>query len=143
VSRLRATEPVEVDIGPCECPETPHQEGDKAWLRPRIRPDAAWAATTLLTLGRTEEEMMRSLCPIFLGEVLRWNLLDDEGRPIPCTVEVMMDGSLDWEDTIKPIADEAADLYGPQVMRPLQKAMPAPSRNGRTAASTSVTPAST
>lgn len=150
MSRLRATEPIEVSIGDCECPDTPHQDGDKAWLRPRVRPDAAWAATSLLTAGLDKEELMRALTPIFLGEVLRWNLLTEDtidGQRvvdvIPCDVDTMMSGALDWEETIKPILDAAADLYGPQVMRPLQKATSKRSRSGRTAASTSATSAST
>jgi hypothetical protein len=90
-----------------------------------------------------KEELMRELTPILLGEVLRWNILSEDHDVIPCDVDTMMGGALDWETTIKPILDEAADLYVPELMRPLQKAMPRPSRNGRTVASTSATLVST
>lgn len=145
MSRLRAVEPVEVDLGPCECPDTPHPEGDKAWLRPRLTPGGGMEATYILTTAHQNGEAVtaRLLGMCFLTDgLMRWTLLDDDGKPIPANEETLASGALDWDTTLAPIAEKADTLYAESVLRPLLARLPRRSRNGQTAASTSPNPAS-
>jgi hypothetical protein len=140
VSRLRATEPIEVDLGPCECPNTPHAEGDKAWLRPRLTIDGGLRASWAMLEATDRDETWASLSMVYLADgLVRWNLLDDAGLPIPITEDVLRSGALDWETTLSPIAERANVLYTDSVINPLRKGRKAPLQSGQTTVSTSAT----
>ncbi len=135
MSRLRATDPVWVSLGPCECPDTPHDE-DEAFLRPRLTVEDALDAMGYLASDQTDEQTGTLIAKVFLRGIESWNIQNDEGEIIP--LSAIWDGSLEWATTLKPIADAAADLYGEELYRPLVKARQASSRNGQTVRSTSV-----
>ena len=142
MSRLRATEPVEVDLGPCECPGTPHQEGDKAWLRPRLTAEGGYRAMhVLMTSAQNGEEVTAgALGMVFLVDgLVEWTLLDDAGSPIPTDEEMLRSGALDWDTTLAPIAERAAVLYTESVIAPLRRGRSAPSLPGPMEGSTSPT----
>jgi len=140
MSRRRATDPVRVGLGECECPDKPHEE-DEAWLRPRLKVEDALAAMAALGGDDDPVSLGKTVGMIFLvGGLVRWNLLDDDG-PIP--VEAVTDGSMDWETTLKPIVDEASNLYAESLMRPLLPPTSKSLRRGQTSASTSQRPSST
>ena len=140
MSRLRATDPIEVDLGPCECPNTPHAEGDKAWLRPRLTPEGGYRAMHVLMTATDTDETAGALGMTFLVDgLVRWTLLDDAGKEVPTDEETLRSGALDWETTLAPIAERAAVLYTMSAMNPLLKGRETPLQLGQTEASTSPT----
>lgn len=50
--------------------------------------------------------------------VADWSFLDDEGKPIPVTHDNAL-RALPWGRGGKEVADRAAELYAPAVLRPL------------------------
>ena len=140
MSRLRATTPVEVDIGPCECPGTPHEDGDKAWLRPRLTAEGGYRATHILATAEDADETAGALGVCFLVDgLVRWTLLDEAGEPVPHDEVMLRSGALDWETTLSPIAERAGVLYTDSVLNPLLRGRKPPLQDGQTTASTSPT----
>lgn len=142
MSRLRTTEPVAVDLGPCECPGTPHEDGDKAWLRPGLTPEGGARATHVLmgASARGEDATIGALSMAFLvGGLVGWTLLDDDGKPLSYDEETLASGRIDWETTLSPIANRADALYATSVINPLVKGLSEPLQRGPTEASTSPT----
>lgn len=130
MSRLLPTEPIPVSIGACQCPDTPHDE-DVALLRPRLLPGDAMAALSALDPSNDEAAIQRDVGMAFLhGGVVSWNILDDAGQPVP--LSAMDTGALDWDETLRPIADKAAELYTESLFRPLLHAAKKSSQHGRT-----------
>lgn len=140
MSRLLPTEPVPVRIGDCECPGTPHPDGDFAYLRPRLTAGGGLAATQAI-LNNLDDTitMARAIGLIFLSDgIVRWDLLDDDGKPIPHDLATLTSGALSWEETLLPLADEADKLYAASVLAPFRPAKaPKSSPIGRTGDSTS------
>ena len=122
MSRLLPTEPVKVRIGDCECPDTPHSDGDHAYLRPRLTAEGGAAAYQAVLNNHTDGEALAgTLGRIFLLDgIVKWDPLDDDGKPI--SIEAAIDGVVDWTDTLLPIADKADELYAESVLRPFLKA---------------------
>jgi hypothetical protein len=127
-------------IGPvrfrdCACPNTPHPDGDVAYLRPYL--DYAGGAEALAAIQKSNADpilMPQLLGPVFIRRgVADWNLLDEDGDPVPVTDEAL--DALRWEDAYD-LADKADDIYGGQVLAPLVKRLPKPSPTGRTGRST-------
>ena len=160
MSRLRATTPEVFRIGECLCPGTPHTEpgfalgvpipdGDVALLRPRLTLEGSLEVASMLTntdLLSDEARFLSRLGAICLWDgLLWWNLQDDDGQPIPVSREVLRSGALDWGETLEPLANKAADLYGEEALRPLArmaastKEVATSSGSGRTGRSTSPT----
>ena len=137
MSRLLSIEPVRVRIGDCECPGTPHTEGDHAALRPRLTARGGLLATSILNNAPTAgvQQTMTDLGMCFLEDgLLSWDLLDDDGKPVPLDLR---SGALAWE-TLLPIANAANDIYIDSVLAPFQKATTPPSSpRGQTGGSTS------
>lgn len=81
--------------------------------------------------------LARVLGLIFLADgLVRWDIRDDDGAPIP--LAAALDGSLSWEETVYPIADEADRLYAESVLAPFRKVkVPTSSPTGPTDDSTS------
>jgi len=126
---------ISVRFRDCSCPGTPHPEGDIAELRPYL--DYPGGAEALAAIASLEGDMVRMaevLGPVFIRRgVVSWNLLDDDGEPVPVTREALE--GLRWEDAYE-LADKADDLYGGQVLAPLVKRASTPSKGGRTNGST-------
>lgn len=122
MSRLLPTEPVPVRIGDCECPGTPHSDGDYAYLRPRLTAEGGAAAYQAVINNASDNEWLAgTLGRIFLRDgIVRWDLQDDSGKPI--SVDAALGGAVDWADTLLPIADKANELYAESVLRPFLKA---------------------
>lgn len=133
MSRLLSTEPVRVRIGDCECPDAPHTEGDHAYLRPRLTPQAGMRLTRLIIdTGFDAQKLAPELGMAWLAEgIVAWDLLDDAGMPVPFDEATLRSGAISWEDTLLPIADRADDLYGEATLRPFVTTAGSPSsRNG-------------
>ena len=78
----------EVDLGPCECPGTPH-DADRAWVR------AEFSARELVALGRETARLAASdaddamVADALAPYVLRWNLIGPDGRECQPTPELL------------------------------------------------------
>lgn len=78
----------EVDLGPCECPGSPHGS-DSAWVR------AEFGAKELVLLQRRTQELVDSdaddamVADALFPHVLRWNLLGPDGQPCQPSPELL------------------------------------------------------
>ena len=70
-----ATETVE--IGPCQCPSTPHGT-DTVRIRKRLS-----YADQLHLADASNQSMTEALWTLFNLRVAGWNLTDERGRPVP------------------------------------------------------------
>jgi hypothetical protein len=118
----------------CTCPGTPH-DGDIAELRPYLDyPGGAEALAAIQSVGDDIARFAEVLGPVFIRRgVVAWNLVDEDGEPIPVTNEAL--DSLRWEDAYE-LADRADDIYGSQILAPLVKRIAPSSKAGRTNVST-------
>ena len=73
--------------------------------------------------------------------LVSWNILDDDGKPIPTDEDFLRSGAIEWE-TLAPIADKADELYASSVVDPLVRRLRGSSQTGQTDGSTSPTPES-
>lgn len=126
---------VPVRFRDCGCPGTPHPDGDIAELRPYLDyAGGAEALAAIKSVGDDTARLAEVLGPVFIRRgVVAWNLIDEDGEPIPVTREAL-DG-LRWEDAYE-LADRADDLYGVQVLAPLVRRMNGSSKTGPTSGST-------
>lgn len=125
----------------------PIPEGDVALFRPRMTLEGSLEVTAMLSdtdLLSNEARFMARLGKICLTDgLVWWNLQDDQGNPVPLSRAVLESGALSWEETLEPLANKAADLYGEEALRPLARmadsASPvaSSSENGPTQPSTS------
>ena len=131
---LAMPDTIPVRFRDCTCPGTPH-DGDVAELRPYLDyPGGAEALAAIQSVGDDTARFAEVLGPVFIRRgVVAWNLLDEDGEPIPVTREAL--DSLRWEDAYE-LADRADDIYGGQVLAPLVKRMATSSPTGQTARST-------
>lgn len=137
-----------VRLRDCQCPGTPHEEGDGVYLRPTLSleagllaeqainemqrlfplPDKADAATS----DRIQTERTYWLRPKWFDLFLRhgaagWNLMGEDGD-IPFDIEALL-----GDYSLARVAAEAAnDRYSDAVLAPFQIPPAKPSRNGRT-----------
>lgn len=148
----------------CECPGTPHPDGDEAYLRPFLPflPGAeaarlfnglmsVAAAEGITSPGTNEEDLEQAMTayiadhlfeivgPLYIREgVIGWNLVDEDGEAVECTREALE--ALPYEQAYA-IADKGDDLYTGRVLHPLELRLSA-SSNGTPTATTSRTPSS-
>lgn len=126
---------VPVRFRDCTCPGTPHPDGDVAELRPYLDyPGGAEALTAIQSVADDLSRFAEVLGPVFIRRgVVAWNLLDEDGDPVPVTNEAL--DALRWEDAYE-LADKADDIYGGQVLAPLVRRMSKLSKAGPTNGST-------
>lgn len=139
---------VEVRVGDCACPGTPH-DGDLVYLLPKLGLEGGAAAEfDLLLTNELPDENRRTLALLARWTVtfvrygaVAWNRVDETG-PAPFDVESLI---ADYSVS-RLIAEKANELYSEAVMSPLFAAAgvrPSPnraqrrSRSGPTASSTS------
>ena len=145
----------QVRVRDCACPGEPHgEEGDIVFLAPTLGFDGGFQAETQLLevadeiptppgakdaeVNRVGLERLRRVRPLWLKTFVRygatgWNLLDDDGAPVPFDVEaILADYAL-----ARPVADAAADLYQPTVLAPFLDRQRKRSPTGPTPATTS------
>lgn len=132
--------PVEVSIGACTCPRTPHAE-DVVYLAPRLSLAGGMAAQSdILTHGADVKKLTVAWTETFVRHgVTGWNLTDAKGKPELLDVDALLaDYTL-----AEGIADKAIELYKDQVMDPLTRRLGNISLPGPTDGSTSAAPPST
>ncbi len=153
------SELVAVRVRDCECPDTPHEEGDVVYVAPTLplagglqaeSDRAAALAAAIATAGPMPQggysEAAKESMAVYMVEQLRqkwlvtyvrygakdWNLIGESG-PLPFSVEALVaDYSL-----ARLVADKCDELYGETVALPLLQRQPKPSQPGRTPRKTS------
>lgn len=134
-------ENVTVGIGPCRCPQTPHEQ-DEVYFRPRIGFDGGIAIHGAIQASLDEAPEVRAvrLSHAFITHgAVGWNLVDEQGAAVPFDVSLLFaEAELrGFADAGYPLAAGAENLYAEEVLRPLVAGMSKPSPDGRTASSTS------
>lgn len=139
---------VEVRVRDCACPDTPHDDGDLVYLRPKVgleggialEGDYSAAREQALAKGKegaavrmTELLTRRWIVTCVRYGAVAWNLTGDEGQPLPFDVEYIIDDFA----LARPVAERASELYTEAALNPLAQRLSALSRPGRTASSTS------
>lgn len=131
--------PVEVSIGACSCPRSPHAQ-DVVYLAPRLSLAGGMAAQAdLIAAGGDIKALTVAWTETFIRHgVTGWNLVDVAGKPEPFDVAPLLaDYGLS-----EGIADAAIDLYRDQVIDPLARRLGTTSQPGPTGDSTSALPQS-
>lgn len=133
---------IEVPIGECRCPETPH-EGDIVWLKPKPDLDMGLAARGALTqngglVGDTDAAFYSVL---IRHGVAAWNIVDEKAQPVPVTHPNILD-RLTWAEGGAIVALRAQQLYQDAVLDPLALANAALLPRSHVNGSTQATPRS-
>jgi hypothetical protein len=129
MTRLRASDEIEVALGSCECEGEPHEQ-DTAWLPATIDPWDAAEAVSVIFSGEEQEVVERKVARIFVRRG-RWN----------CTEPYDPD-KMAWA-TLRLIANAASEQYTEELLAPFQPAPQKSSRRGQTGGSTSASKPST
>ena len=156
-------QPVEVNVGDCRCPGSPHAL-DTVWLKPELDVPLAIAANAAirsievgeLSAGEANAEVQYVLTGVYLRHsIVRWTFTDEKGLDIPITPSNVA-RLLPWGNGGGEVVEAADNLYSEKLFAPLVAAMAVlekaqeearpPTRkssgNGRTASPTSATPSS-
>lgn len=139
---------VAVPVGECQCPGTPHPDGDVVYLRPKLglaagivlqEPVADWVS--LPRENRPGQEYMRGELTeryLVLG-IAAWNLVDADG-PIPVNPVSIRENLLDDFKRAEPAAEKGDELYGEVALGPLRKLVATSSQPTSSNGSTSAKP---
>lgn len=124
MSRFDLPADVPVPIGPCLCPGTPHGDGDVVFLAPVLSAAAGYAAQGAIAdaegdVARVQELLWR----IYRDHCITgWNLLDEDGEPVPATAE-NKDRGLPFAKGGRAVAERADQLYAQDILAPLREQM--------------------
>lgn len=118
MSRFDRVPDVPVSIGPCECPGTPHGDGDVVYLAPVLSAAGGMAAQGAISdAGGDGVKLQELLWRVFRDHgITGWNLVDENG-PVPLTPE-NIDLALPFGKGGQAVGDKADDLYSADVVRP-------------------------
>ena len=160
MSRFDQPDPVSVSIGGCLCPGTPHAE-DLVYLAPSLSAAGGMAAQGAIADASTDDgtvdgvALQELLWRVYRDHgVIGWNLLDDDGDPVPLSRD-NKDRALPYSKGGRKVGDAADELYLEDVLTPFKERVAAVmklaeqakrSRRGSTTAgpkATSSTPTST
>lgn len=103
-----------VVLGPCECPGTPHAE-DFALVR---------AELSAHEISRFTGSDAEDVAEIAAGFIPSWNLLANDGRPMPVTAEALLSM---MAPTLNLLTDAIAVSIGESVTLPNGSSDPSPS----------------
>lgn len=136
------TEPIEVRIRDCACPNTPH-DGDIVYLAPALSMAGGMAAKAVameaITEGRSQVWVQEQLADLWIRHgVIDWNLVDEDGDPIRLTPTTIA-AALPYGKGGRLVAERADALYAEDIVGPLVQEFRSISRRGPTAGSTSRT----
>lgn len=133
-----------VKVRDCECPNHPHNgEGDWVALAPTLSLDGGMAAEQDIRDAAQIEDLIergnaiqRRLVSTFVRHGAKaWNLLDEEGEPVPFDVDAIL---ADYA-IARPVAERADSLYQETLLRPFRYLLATRSPTGQTGATTSST----
>jgi hypothetical protein len=139
---------IEVSLGECRCPGTPHPDGDLLYLRPKLGLAAGVAIQqTVIDMAgnRSAPDITGLLSEAYLRYgVAEWNLVDETGKPLELTPETLREQVLDDFERATPAADRADELYMQATIGPLlpkaPSSLPTMPTNGSTSATNGNTP---
>lgn len=133
----------EIRVGACRCPQTPHADGDMVTLRPMLGLAAGIEVQRLMV----ESNQAREDAAVITGRLAEayllhgvesWNLVGDNGQPIPVNADSIRLYLLNDFSRAAPVADAADDLYMDTVLGPLvdrvNRSLPTTLTNGSTSA---------
>ncbi len=135
------TEPIEVRVRDCACPNEPHPDGDVVYLSSTLSLQGGLAAQAdiIKSAGNGTELAAAWRVSFVRHGATGWNLLDEDGDPVPFDVDALLsDYGLAYL-----VAEKADEVYGDAVMRPLLARLKTTSPSGRTKQPTSPTSGST
>lgn len=115
----------------CSCPGTPHGAGDTVTFHESLPFDANVAAVSAIFNGEGEATASKAFSVYLHHGPKSWNLIDEDGEPIPLTREAL--DALPFADQFE-IANHGDDLYSGTVLSPLVRRMSALSKTGPTTA---------
>lgn len=119
---------VEVGVGACRCPGTPHPDGDVVFLYPELSMAGGIAAQVALAMGSDTAERVSGMYQALVDHaVADWTFVDAKGAKVdinPATIR----GALAWLHGGAEVATKAIELYGDIANVPL---VPKP-RKGKT-----------
>jgi hypothetical protein len=138
------TSPVEVNIGPCGCPNAPHADGDIVYLAPELSMPGGMAAQSAISEGITDPlRLQELLAEVWVRHgVIDWNLVDEDGDKLPLDAATIK-AALPYGKGGRLVAERADDLYAEAILAPLEERLRNSSRRGPTVVSSSTTPRST
>lgn len=133
---------VPVNIGACQCPGTPHDEGDIVQLRTRLNLAAGvQLQRRVVDANKTSEDtdvLAGKLAEAYIRVgVVAWNLRDEADRPVPVNDANLQTYLIDDFVRSFEVADKADAMYMDTVLGPLVKRVAASSPDTTTRQSTS------
>lgn len=130
--RSFSSDPVEVRLESCFCPNAPH-DSDVVYLAPSLSMAGGMAAQVAVTAGMTDQIALQELlAQVWVRHgVVGWNLVDDDGEPLPLTPDNITK-ALPYGKGGRQVAERADDLYAQDVLRPLQERLKKLSKPGPT-----------
>lgn len=114
----------------CKCPGTPHGEGDSVTFPAKL--PFAVATRAIGAIYSAEPATPQNAFAVYLHAPVSWNLIDEEGHPVPLTDEAL--DELDFASQYE-IADHGDTLYRDGLISPLVQRKNELSRNGPTGGS--------
>lgn len=111
--------PVEVRLTSCDCPGTPHADGDLIYLRPRADMNMGLAAQVALRQsGNYRGDAESALLSVMVRYgVIAWTCRDAEG-PVRVTTDAVVE-RLGWSNDAMAVMAKARELYWDTVLAPL------------------------
>lgn len=139
MSRLDIPQPIEVDIGPCDCPKQPHDR-DLVYLAPALSMSGGMAAQGVIQqAGSDVVRLQELLADIWIRHgVIDWNLVDEDGDKVDLTPDTIA-RALPYGKGGRLVAERADDLYAEDILAPLAERLKTLSQGGRSGRSTSRT----
>jgi hypothetical protein len=130
-------EPVELPIGECRCPNTPH-DGDVVYLAPALSMSGGMAAQGAIHEAGTDTVRLQELLAgIWIRHgVVDWNLVDEDGDKLALTPDNIA-RALPYGKGGRLVAERADDLYAEDILAPLAERLRKLSQGGRSGRSTS------
>lgn len=114
---------IEVPIGECRCPNSPHPDGDVVWMRDK--PDLAMALAARSAMHQSSPlmgEASAAVWSVYIRHgVVRWNLLDEKGKAIPVTFDTILDRMADWLHGGEIVSNRGSELYHESIFLPPAK----------------------
>lgn len=127
-----------VPLGPCTCPDTPHEEGDWVKLRPRL----GMARALAVIRGAAQEDLAVAEMQLAVGYarfgIAEWNLTNGTGAAQPLDAE-HLSAFAEQDPRAMMVAIRGDALYSEEVAAPLVMMAESSSRPSPSTASTSAT----
>lgn len=110
---------VEVRVGACRCPGTPHTDGDIVYLYPELSMAGGIAAQVALAFGETAIEKTSGVAQALVDHaVADWTFVDAKGAKVAINAATIR-GALPWKRGGREVVEKATELFSDVVAVPL------------------------